>query len=302
MQIIINSFLSQIGRIIISTLILSIISISLFNFYKYDRNKSLSEIDDQKKIKIHIMPIKDKDYPQVFNAALDVIFFPVLLRKFQFQNRKGFEEYEFDRNLVLNFDLVDYKSNFNENLSKNVLDVIIENHLNDHNYFNLTHTVINQNEELNLQVLNSVKNYIEPIYKQLILDTLANIVQFKKEFSDPVSSQRNDEIIKKNKKIIGEIKEAAMAGQGVESVAEALTLLTLEESDENVNFVFHKTSEYIDKFIDSGFTYKVTLESITKGRKSFITNISSIIVIILSIIISFIISLVFFVSRKINFN
>ena len=51
MQIIINSFLSQIVKIIISTLILSIISVSLFYYYKNDRDSTISQMDNKKIVK-----------------------------------------------------------------------------------------------------------------------------------------------------------------------------------------------------------------------------------------------------------
>ncbi len=292
MQIIINSFLSQIVKIIISTLILSIISVSLFYYYKNDRDSTISQMDNKKIVKVHIRPLKDK-YPIIFNEALDVIFFKSVLT--DNSSHKNFEEYKFDRNLVLNFDLDQYKTNFNSALSENVLDITIENRLNELDTFYIIHTVKNYSENLNLEIYNSIKNYIEPKYKKSILKTLESLIQFKINFSDPINKKRNEEIINKNKNLFDDLKK-------YESFTETLSLLLIEETDENVLFVYDELKKFIENYIDFGFEYKVTVENFDKGRKAFVTNISSILVIILSLFISFVISFIFFVFRKITFD
>ena len=137
MTIIINSFISQITKILVFTLILSIGSI-FFIYSSLDyRDSKLEEYNEKKLIKIEIKPKLSKS-PLIFEEALNVIFLTRFLNTTEVDLSKTlppltFVEYNFESNLFLNFDKEDFFKTLNEKVRNNIGDFFIEDHLVNEN-------------------------------------------------------------------------------------------------------------------------------------------------------------------------
>ena len=292
MKIIIDKFISQLTKILVVTFILSVISSYFFYLNFNNRTEILDEYDEKKLIKVIIKP-KINKHQLIFEEALNVIF----LTRFINNNyidlthtlpSLKFSDYKFESNIFLNFDEKKLFQTFDQNLINNTSDFIIENYIDEENNAHLFFYILQYYEDLEYEILNKVRIYIEKQYKESILTTLDDLIDFKLNYFDPLNKKRLEKLFQNR------TNEPIDINKGLSSIF----LFTTNNFDDLINL----TRKQIEENINDSFSYKVNIKDVNQGRKAFETNISSIIIITISILLSFILSSVFFISQAVMRN